>query len=87
MRAAARPSSATPWATSCSTDFQSLTTKPWNFQVSCRYLRNMSGCPEAGTPFRSLKADMKVITPASTQALNGGRQTSKRVLGEMSTGA
>ncbi|MNT41535.1 hypothetical protein D3C72_1778960 [compost metagenome] len=39
----------------------------------------------AGTPLMSLNEDITVIAPASKAALNGGRCTSRRVCGEMST--
>ncbi len=84
-RAASRRSAATPWAISSPMDPQSETTKPSKPHSPFRMSRCSWTLAVAGTPPISLKAFMKVATPASSAALNGGRTTLRSVCSEMST--
>ena len=85
---ARRPASdgepATPWLISSATDVQSLTTNPENFHSRRSTVSVSQAFPDAGTPATSLNADMRLATPASTAALNGGRYTSRIVRSEIS---
>ena len=72
-----RPASArepaTPWLINSATDVQSLTTKPVKPHSRRSTVSVSHAFPDAGTPAMSLNADMRLATPASTAALNGGR--------------
>ena len=72
-KADSRSFSVSPCTCSWRMESQSLTTKPSKFHSSRNTWRNRKALAEAGTPLRSEKEGIRVATPASTAALNGGR--------------
>ena len=77
--AARRPASLLSFAIRCLaislTEPQSLTTKPVNPHSPFKTSLKRGLWAVAGIPFISLKAFIKVPTPASTAARNGGKYT------------
>mmetsp|Transcript_107374 Transcript_107374/g.334696 ORF Transcript_107374/g.334696 Transcript_107374/m.334696 type:complete len:261 (-) Transcript_107374:659-1441(-) len=83
--AASRPSAAYPWSMSSRSAVKSETTKPRKLHSPRRMSVNSQRFAVAGTPAISLKALMTVTAPASKDALNAGKWTSRKVASEIST--